>query len=354
MDKYSALGLQTTFYTVKHRDDTKINLEHICRVLDSAFWLASLEAPVKLVALGEGAIQGFTDSMLNMEHVKAARELMTEVPGMETEILAAKAKELKTYLIGQVRAKEKEFKDRYFNVVFILNPKGEIIHKYHKLQVYPNEPSATPHDLWDRWVELYGDDLDAFYPVADTEIGRLGTMVCMEGSYPEPARGLAMNGAEVIYRPSYVEPWVGNGWFELQNRSRALDNNCYVISPNTGSCAGMVGDGQRFPIDFAGGNSMIVDYRGNVISRYTPQGDSYVSATIDIDGLREFRAKSMFGNWLKDLRTEQYAPIYRNPIYPKNTFMTEPPKGKEARKELLRQTIQGLFDRGTWVAPEKL
>ena len=64
----------------------------------------------------------------------------------------------------------------------------------------PVEHSVTPHNVWDKWIELYGRSLDAFYPVADTEIGRLGFLMANEGSYPENARGLAMNGAEVVYR----------------------------------------------------------------------------------------------------------------------------------------------------------
>jgi Carbon-nitrogen hydrolase len=82
----------------------------------------------------------------------------------------------------------------------------------------PVEHSVTPHNVWDRWVELYGRGLDAFYPVADTEIGRLGFLMANEGSYPENARGLAMNGAEVVYRGPYPHPHVGNGLFEIQNR----------------------------------------------------------------------------------------------------------------------------------------
>ena len=76
--------------------------------------------------------------------------------------------------------------------------------RHHKLvPLLPVEHSMTPHNVWDRWVELYGATLDAFYPVADTEIGRLGIMMANEGSYPENARGLAMNGAEVVYRASF-------------------------------------------------------------------------------------------------------------------------------------------------------
>ena len=39
----------------------------------------------------------------------------------------------------------------------------------------PVEHSVTPHNVWDKWIELYGRNLDAFYPVADTEIGRSGS-----------------------------------------------------------------------------------------------------------------------------------------------------------------------------------
>jgi len=76
-----------------------------------------------------------------------------------------------------------------------------VILKHHKVvPLLPVEHSVTPHNVWDKWVELYGRNLDAFYPVADTEIGRLGFLMANEGSYPENARGLAMNGAEVVYR----------------------------------------------------------------------------------------------------------------------------------------------------------
>ena len=62
-----------------------------------------------------------------------------------------------------------------------------------------------PHDVYDWWIEKYGRTLDAFWPVVDTEIGRLGIMMANEGSYPENARALAMNGAEVVYHDPFVD-----------------------------------------------------------------------------------------------------------------------------------------------------
>jgi len=75
----------------------------------------------------------------------------------------------------------------------------------------------------------------AFWPVADTKIGRLGIMMAMEGSYPENGRGLALNGAEVVYRASLPAPFTENDFFEITNRARALENNMYIVAPNIGA-----------------------------------------------------------------------------------------------------------------------
>ncbi|MGW1109226.1 nitrilase-related carbon-nitrogen hydrolase [Streptomyces sp. NPDC002540] len=64
------------------------------------------------------------------------------------------------------------------------------------------EHSCTPHDVDDRWVELFGDGVEAFCPVLRTqEIGNIGTLCCGDVAYPEAVRALAFNGAEVVHRP---------------------------------------------------------------------------------------------------------------------------------------------------------
>jgi predicted amidohydrolase len=59
--------------------------------------------------------------------------------------------------------------------------------------------------------------------------------MAMEGNYPENGRGLAMNGAEVLYRASMPCPFTENDLFEISNRARAFENNMYVVAPNIGS-----------------------------------------------------------------------------------------------------------------------
>jgi predicted amidohydrolase len=86
---------------------------------------------------------------------------------------------------------------------FILDPRGEVILQHYKVSpLFPVEHSICPHDVYDWWVQKYGRTLQAYWPVVDTDIGRLGIMMAREGSYPENARALALNGAEVVYRAS--------------------------------------------------------------------------------------------------------------------------------------------------------
>jgi predicted amidohydrolase len=206
--------------------------------------------------------------------------------------------------------------------------------------------------VWDRWIELYGRNLDAFFPVAGTEIGRLAVLMANEGSYPENARGLALNGAEVVYRASYPHPHTGNDFFEIQNRARALDNNFYIVAPNLATY--YLEQDSDLPIDTFGGQSMIVDYKGRIVGQHLyGAGSSYVAGTIDIDALRKFRAQAQWDNWMKDLRTELFQLVYEQPIYPKNLYLERAPfTHAEFRTQVIERQIALMHQRDIWVRPE--
>jgi predicted amidohydrolase len=350
IEQYMAIALQPAMRGATKRSEIQENLDHISDVIDAAVWLTAIDLPVKLIAIPEGALQGFTDEVFDWDHERYVDEMAIDLPGPETDALGRKAAQHDCYIIAQAKVRHPEFPRKYFNAAFIIDPAGEVIHRHYKLQVFAREHSTVPHDVWDRWTELYGDGLDACFPVADTPIGRIGTLVCMEGSYPETARGLAMNGAEVIYRPSYPEPYVSNGLWEVQNRCRALDNTCYVVAPNVASYRLL--PGATMPIDTFGGQTMIVDYQGRVISNHEHGGVSgYAGAIVDIEALRQYRRRSLWGNWLKDLRTEQYRAIYAEPLVPANRGLDGHPGGHAAHDELMREQIQELYERGIWVEP---
>jgi hypothetical protein len=98
---------------------------------------------------------------------------------------------------------------------------------------------------------------------------------------------------------------------------------------------------------------MIVDYRGRVVGRHDyGAGSSYLAGTVDIQALRDFRARAQWDNWLKDLRTEQYQLIYERPIYPRNLYLDRPPYGhEEFRREVISKQIGKLHEMGVWAQP---
>ena len=353
-DPYTAVGLIPTVRGIRKREEIQRNLDHISHLIKAASWLSSLDLPVRLIAIPEGGLQAFNDEVLDLDHATFARECAIDIPGSETRFLGDLAKHWNAYIMAQAKARHEAFPDRFFNVGFCLDPKGEVVLKHYKLStLYPVEHSMTPHDVWDKWVELYGRTLDAFFPVADTEIGRLAVMMANEGSYPENARGLAMNGAEVVYRASYPHPHTGNEFFEIQSRARALDNNFYVVAPNLATYYLTV-DADT-PIDTFGGRSLIIDYKGRIVGQHLyGAGSSYVAGTIDVDALRYHRTHAQWDNWMKDLRTELYQLVYEEPIYPKNLYLDRAPfTHAEFREQVIEKQIDTLVERDVWRRPDR-
>ena len=350
IEQYMALALQPTMRGCTNRTDVTANIRHISELINAAVWLSSIDLPVRLIAIPEGCLQGFTDEVFDWDHEKYVDEMALDVPGPETEALGRQARQHNAFIIAQAKVKHPKFPKKFFNAAFIINPDGEVIHIHYKLQVFAREHSTVPHDVWDKWTELYGAGLDAFFPVADTAIGRIGCVICMEGSFPETARGLAVNGAEIIYRPAYPEPYVANGLWEIQNRARALDNTCYVVAPNPANYYLM--PDSKDALDTFGGQSMIIDYQGRIVSEHKyGAGPSYAGGIIDVEALRQYRTRSLWGNWLRDLRTEQFRCIYEQAIYPNNLGMGKHPGRHADHDEIRRQVMQTLVDRGTFQKP---
>jgi beta-ureidopropionase len=354
IEPYTAVGLIPTVRGIRTRADIQVNLDHLTHLVKAAAWLSSLDLPVRLIAIPEGALQGFNDEVLDLDHVAFARTCAIDIPGPETEALGQLARMYNAFIMAQAKARHPEVADRFFNVGFILNPRGEVILRHYKVSpLFPVEHSVCPHDIYDWWVERYGRNLDAFWPVVETEIGRLGIMMANEGSYPENARALALNGAEVVYRASYPHPATGNDLFEIQSRARALDNNMYLVAPNMGTY--YLFPDETTAIDTFGGRSFIIDYKGQVVGRQEyGAGSTYVAGVVHVEALRDHRARAQWDNWLKDLRTELYQLLYEEPIYPKNLYLRRAPMTHaEYRAQVIARQIGLMHERGIWAKPAR-
>ena len=118
----------------------------------------------------------------------------------------------------------RNFPKIYFQTSFIIAPNGNIILRYRRLiSMY----SPTPHDLLERYIDLYGED--SLFPVVNTEIGNLAAIASEEILFPEIARALALRGAEIICHSSSEVGSPSLTPKQVAKRARAYENMTYIL-----------------------------------------------------------------------------------------------------------------------------
>ena len=85
IEPYNAVGLIPSFWGIRRREEIKHNIEHLKGLTKAAFWLSNLDIPVKLLAIPEGAMMGFNDEVLDVDHADYARTCCIDIPGPETD-----------------------------------------------------------------------------------------------------------------------------------------------------------------------------------------------------------------------------------------------------------------------------
>jgi predicted amidohydrolase len=225
-------------------------------------------------------------------------QLAVPLPCEHTERYAAKARQWGVYVqTGSFIEADPAWPGVVFNTTCLIGPQG-LLYKYRKVNPWiPWEVHASPHDL-----EGYTEEL---FPVADTEIGKLGCAICYDWLFPEAIRQLAWQGAEVLIRVSaYMDPWGSTApmdWWTVVNRCRALENLAYVVAANQGARL------ESYPPFSWPGGSMVVDFDGRVLAQADPgPGEKIVVAEIDLGALRDARKSRLGHNPRAHLRPEAY------------------------------------------------
>lgn len=214
---------------------------------------------------------------------KLRRHLAIPVPNEHTRRYEEICREYGCYIqTGSFLEADPDYPEDVFNTTVLVGP-GGVLSKYRKVNTWlPWEIHTSPHD-----VDAYPDEP---FPVAATELGRIGVAICYDWLFPESIRQIAFNGAEIIMRVSaYMDPWGATSpmdWWTLFNRARAVENTVYVVAANQGASLAHYG-----PFSWPGG-SMIVDYDGRILAQADPgPGEKIVVAPIDIDAIRAERQR---------------------------------------------------------------
>jgi predicted amidohydrolase len=265
--------------------------------------------PVRLAVLPEYLLTSYPGRISVADFADKAA---LDIDGPEYGALGKLAQTLNLFIAVNAYERDPHFPGLYFQASVVIAPSGEVVLRYRRLN---SMFAPTPHDVWSRYLDIYG--LDGVFPVARTEIGNLSAIASEEILYPEIARAHALRGAEIFVHSSSE---IGSPLATpkaIAKRARAFENIAYVVSANT---AGI--EGTALPLASADGNSMVVDYKGQVLSE-SNAGETFTAfADIDLAALRAQRRKPGMTNQLARQRLELFAPVYAGRIVqPANSLL---------------------------------
>ena len=217
--------------------------------------LCVAQTGAELLVLPETVTTGFTPGLA----AEDLWDLMAPIPGATTEPVQDAARRLGVHVVHCTYERGSE-RGVVYNSAALIGPGGDVLGVYRKTHLFPTEDRARGG-----WSTA-GDAVT----VVDTPLGRIGLTIGFDGDFPELTRILAVQGAEVVCRPSGLlrsaDIW------ELTTRARAYDNHVFVVAANaTGTDPGGV---HYF------GNSLIVTPIAEVVARGSSHA-GWVSARLD-------------------------------------------------------------------------
>lgn len=230
--------------------------------------------------------------------------LAEPVPGPSTEFYGGLARRFGVVIVTSLF--EKRSAGLYHNTAVVMERDGSIAGKYRKMHI-PDDPA-----YYEKFYFTPGDI--GFHPI-DTSVGRLGVLVCWDQWYPEAARLMALQGAEILVYPTAIgyadsdtpdeQERQREAWTTVQ-RGHAVANGLPVVTANR---VGFEPDpsGQTKGISFWG-SSMAVGPQGEMLWR--AGRDEEESVVIDIDMSRCEQVRRWWP-FLRDRRIEEYGDILK-------------------------------------------
>lgn len=229
-------------------------------------------------------------------------DLAEPIPGPSTDFYGALARKFGVVLVTSLF--ERRAAGLYHNTAVVFEKDGSIAGKYRKMHI-PDDPAYyekfyfTPGDL-------------GFHPI-HTSVGKLGVQVCWDQWYPEGARLMALQGADLLIYPTAIgyessdapeeQERQREAWTTVQ-RGHAVANGLPVIAVNR---VGLEEDpsGQTNGIQFWG-SSFVAGPQGELLTRASNSEEENLVVTVDLEHSEQVRRWWPF---LRDRRIEEFAPL---------------------------------------------
>jgi N-carbamoylputrescine amidase len=180
----------------------------------------------------------------------------------------------------------------YYNTAAVIDADGRFLGKYRKTHL--------PHCHPGFWEKFYFRPGNLGYPVFETAVGKVGVYLCYDRHFPEGARCLGLNGAEIVFNPSATVAGLSEHLWKIEQPAHAVANQYFIAAINR------VGFEKPWNIGEFYGQSYFCDPRGQMVAVASRDKDELLIADLDLGMIQEVRNVWQF---YRDRRPESYGPI---------------------------------------------
>jgi beta-ureidopropionase len=207
--------------------------------------------------------------------------------GPTTKLMQELAKKHRMVIV--VPLYEVETTGVYYNTAAVIDADGTYLGKYRKNHI--------PHTAPGFWEKFYFKPGNLGYPVFKTKYADIGVYICYDRHFPEGARELGLNGAEIVFNPSATVAGLSEYLWKLEQPAHAVANAYFVGAINR------VGTEAPWNIGEFYGQSYFCNPRGQIIAQGSRDKTELITAELDLDQIREVRNVWQF---YRDRRPETY------------------------------------------------
>ena len=185
---------------------------------------------------------------------------------------------------------EQEMPGVLYNTAAVIDDEGNYLGKYRKHHI--------PHLYPGFWEKFYFKPGNGGYPVFNTRFGKIGVYICYDRHFPEGARELGLNGAEIVFNPSATVAGLSEYLWRIEQPAHAVANQYFIGAINR------VGTESPWNIGEFYGNSYFCDPRGQFVAQGSRDQTEVIVADLNLDQIQEVRNVWQF---YRDRRPETYS-----------------------------------------------
>ncbi|ERI06943.1 nitrilase-related carbon-nitrogen hydrolase [Aneurinibacillus aneurinilyticus] len=189
---------------------------------------------------------------------------------------------------------EKAAEGVYYNTAAVIDADGTYLGKYRKKHIPHVAAGEGGTGFWEKYYFKPGNE---DYPVFDTKYAKVGVYICYDRHFPEGARLLGLNGAEIVFNPSATVAGTSEYLWKLEQPAHAVANGFYVAAINRVGFEAPWNMGEFY------GQSYLVNPRGEFVSMGSRDKDEVIIGIMDRNVIHSVRDQWQF---YRDRRPETY------------------------------------------------